>query len=409
MKIRNIKVIVTCPGRNYVVVKVETDEPGVYGVGDATLNGRELAVAAALRDHVAPLLIGRDPDQIEDIWQYLARGGYWRGGPVQMTAIAGIDLALWDIKGKVAGLPVYSLLGGRTRKGALAYGHASGETHRELLEDIQRRIEEGFRVVRVQAAIPGQPASYGIDAAYGELAPEAGTGDGGPLPLLERDWDPRAYLRSVPKMLEFVRSELGDSVELCHDVHGRLTPGEAARLASDVEPFKLLFLEDPVRPEHRESLRLVRRASTTPLAMGELYTTKYDALTPITEQLIDYVRCDLAHIGGLTEARKIAAIAEPFGVRTAWHGPDDIGPAAHAANVHLDCAVSNFGIQEYPGLAGTVLEVLPGAPELVDGYLLPSEAPGLGVDVDEKLAAQFPYERAYLPTVRLTDGSVHDW
>ena len=292
MKIRNVKVIVTCPGRNYVVVKIETDEPGVYGVGDATLNGRELAVASALQDHIAPLLIGRDPDRIEDIWQYLARGGYWRGGPVQMTAIAGIDLALWDIKGKVAGLPVYSLLGGRTRKGALAYGHAAGATHEELLEDVQRRIAEGFRVVRVQVAVPGQEASYGIDSAYGKLAPEGGVGDGGPLPLLEKDFDPQAYLRSVPRMLEYLRSELGDTVELCHDVHGRLTPGQAAGLARDVEPFKLLFLEDPVRAEHRESLRLVRRASTTPIAA---VPTAVVAITqPVMESqstAIGHLRC----------------------------------------------------------------------------------------------------------------------
>ena len=409
VKIRDVKIIVTCPGRNYVVVKIETDEPGIYGVGDATLNGRELAVATILREHIAPLLIGRDPDRIEDIWQYLTRGGYWRGGPVQMTAVSGIDLALWDIKGKVAGLPVYSLLGGRTRIGALAYGHACGATHVELLDEVRRRIDEGFRVVRVQVAVPGQAASYGIDTAYAQLGPETGIGDGGALPILEKDWEVQAYLRSVPRMLEFLRSELGDSVALCHDAHGRLTPIEAARLARDVEPFGLLFLEDPVRSEHRNGLELVRRSSTTPLAAGELYTSVYDVLDPITGQLIDYVRCDIAHVGGLTAARKIAAIAEPFGVRTAWHGPDDIGPAAHAANVHLNCSIPNFGVQEYPALTGVVLDVLPGAPELIDGSLFPSDAPGLGVDVDEKLAARFPYQRQYLPTVRLIDGSVHDW
>lgn len=415
MKITNVKVIVTCPGRNYVFVKIETDEPGLFGFGDATLNGRELAVAAALKEHIAPLLIGRDPDRIEDIWQFLFRGAYWRGGPVLMSALAGIDLALWDIKGKRAGLPLYSLLGGRTRDGALAYTHAGGAEFPEVEDNIRQKIELGFKCVRAQCAVPKATGTYGVgggkEAASATWAAGTGTsyGDGGPMPHEESNWEPAQYLRVVPRMFAYLREKLGDEVELLHDVHERLNPIQAARLAKELEPFHLFFLEDPLRPEHKESFRLVRSASTTPIAMGELFSSKYECLPLITEQLIDFIRCDIGHIGGITEARKIAAIAEPYQVLTAWHGPGDIGPATHAANVHLDCAIPNFGVQEMVFFPDAVHEVMPGAPEFLNGYLIPSEKPGLGVDLNEAAAAKHPYKRAYLPTVRRADGSVHDW
>ncbi len=415
MKITEVKVIVTCPGRNYVFVKVLTDEPGLYGIGDATLNGRELAVACALKDHLAPLLIGRDPDRIEDTWQYLFRGTYWRGGPVLMTALAGIDLALWDIKGKRAGLPLYSLLGGRTRDGALAYTHAGGSEFAEVEDSILQKIEMGFKCVRAQCAVPKATGTYGVgggkEAASATWAAGTGTsyGDGGPMPHEEQNWEPAEYLRVIPRLFAYLREKLGDEVDLLHDTHERLNPIQAARLAKELEPFHLFFLEDPLRPEHKESFRLVRSASTTPIAMGELFHTKYECLPLITEQLIDFIRCDIGHIGGITEARKIAAIAEPYQVLTAWHGPGDVGPATHAANVHLDCAIPNFGVQEMVFFPESVHEVMPGAPEFLTGYLIPPEKPGLGVDLNENAAAKFPYKRAYLPTVRRADGSVHDW
>lgn len=415
MKITDVRVIVTCPTRNYVFVKIVTDEPGLYGVGDATLNGRELAVATALEQHIAPLLLGRDPDRVEDIWQYLYRGPYWRGGPVQMTALAGVDLALWDIKGKRAGLPLYSLLGGKTRDGALAYSHAGGAEFAEVHESALRIVERGFRAVRVQCAVPNATGAYGVGGAAEAASANWGAGgseligDGGPMPYVEANWEPSDYLRVVPRMFEYLRDRLPAEVQLLHDVHERLSPIQAARLARELEPYHLLFLEDPLRPEHKESFRLVRQASTTPLAMGELFHSKYDCLPLITEQLIDFIRCDLGHIGGLTEARKIAAIAEPYQVLTAWHGPGDIGPATHAANVHLDCAIPNFGVQEMVFFPPEVHEVMPGAPEFRDGYLIPSDRPGLGVDLDERAAAMYPYRRSYLPTVRRADGSVHDW
>jgi mannonate dehydratase len=415
MKITDIRVIVTNPGRNYVFLKILTDEPGLYGVGDATLNGRELAVASALNDHIVPLLIGRDPDRIEDIWQYLFRGTYWRGGPVLMTALAGIDIALWDIKGKRAGMPLYSLLGGRTRNGALAYSHAGGKEFAEIHESVCRLKDKGFKVIRAQCAVPGAVGTYGVGGAAEAASANWGSaesgaiGDGGPMPSVEVNWEPANYLRVIPKMFAYLRDKLGDEIELFHDVHERLSPIQAARLAKELEPFHLFFLEDPLRPEHKESFRLIRQHSTTPIAMGELFHSKYECLPLISEQLIDYIRCDIGHTGGITEARKIAAIAEPYQVLTAWHGPGDIGPATHAANVHLDCAIPNFGVQEMVFFPEAVHDVLPGAPEFKDGYLLPSENPGLGVDLNDQAAKKYPYKRAYLPTVRRADGSVHDW
>jgi mannonate dehydratase len=406
MKITNVKVIVTCPGRNYVLVKIETDDPGLYGVGDATLNGRELAVATALTEHLAPLLVGRDPDRIEDTWQYIFRGTYWRGGPVLMTALGGIDMALWDIKGKRAGLPLYSLLGGRCREGALCYTHAAGDTFEEVEENVRGFMDEGFKVVRAQVAIPGNVGTYGAGSGMGDQAPI--NARGGSIPSVER-WEPSSYLRTIPRLFEHLRDKLGEEIELFHDVHERLTPIEAARLAKELEPYHLLFLEDPLRPEHKESFRLIRQHSTTPIGMGELFNTKWDCLPLITEQLIDYVRCGLPHIGGITEARKIAAIAECYQVRTAWHGPGDISPIAHAANVHLDLAIPNFGVQEMVRFPEVVREVISGSPVFKDGFLMVDEVPGLGCDIDEAKAAKYPYERAYLPVVRRFDGSVHDW
>jgi mannonate dehydratase len=415
MKITDVRVIVTCPGRNYVVVKIVTDSPGLYGVGDATLNGRELAVASALRDHIAPLLIGRDPDRIEDTWQYLFRGTYWRGGPVLMTALAGIDMALWDIKGKRANLPLYSLLGGRTRDGALCYTHAGGTDAVAVEDSIREKIEAGFKVVRAQIAVPKAVGTYGVGGAKEAASATWGSGSGTAtspgeaLPSEESNWEPREYLRIVPKLFDHLRQTLGDEIELIHDVHERLSPIEAARLARELQDHHLFFLEDPLRPEHKESFRLVRAASTTPLAMGELFHTRYDCLPLFTEQLIDFIRCDLTHIGGITEARKIAAIAEPFQIKTAWHGPGDIAPMAHSANVHVDVSIPNFGVQEMVQFPDIVHDVLPGAPVYRDGYLWPNETPGLGCDIDEEKAAKYPYTRAYLPTCRRADGSVHDW
>jgi mannonate dehydratase len=406
LKITDVRVIVTCPDRNYVLVKILTSEPGLYGVGDATLNGRELAVATDLEKHLAPLLIGRDPEAIEDTWQYLYRGPYWRGGPIQMTALAGVDEALWDIKGKRAGMPVYQLLGGRTRVGALAYTHAFGNDFTEVEDAVRHAMERGFKVVRAQVAIPGLQGTYGTSAKKpGEAAAGAPPAD---LPATEL-FEPGPYLRTVPKLFAHLRSALGEEVELLHDAHERLGPVEAARFAKDLEPYHLLYLEDLLRPEYKESFRLVRQHSTTPLAMGELFNTLWDCVDLIKEQLIDFIRCDLGHIGGITNARKVAALAEAFQVKTAWHGPGDIGPPTHAANVHVDISIPNFGVKEMVFFPEVTQEVVPGAPEFKDGYMMVRETPGLGTDVNEELAKKYPYQRAYLPTARRRDGSVQDW
>jgi mannonate dehydratase len=407
LKITAVKVLVTCPDRNYVLVKIETTEPELYGWGDATLNGRELSVAAALEKHIAPLLIGRDADQIEDIWQFVYRGTYWRSGPVLMTALAGIDLALWDIKGKRAGLPVYSLLGGKTRDGALCYTHCFGANFDEVEASVQAAIAKGFKVVRAQVAIPGMVGTYGTSEVR-HATETLDWGDGGTLPAIER-WEPSPYLRTIPRLFDHLRTNLGDEIELLHDVHGRLNPVQAARLARELEPYHLFFLEDPLRPEHRESFGVIRQQTTTPIAMGELFHSRWDALPLIAGQLIDFIRCDLGHIGGLTEARKLAALSETFQIQTAWHGPGDIAPMTHAANVHLDIAIPNFGVQEMTFFPEVAQEVMPGGPTYADGRLMVSDRPGLGTDVNEALAAKYPYQRGYLPTVRRADGSVHDW
>jgi mannonate dehydratase len=409
VKIASAEVVVTSPSRNFVTLRLTTDE-GVVGLGDATLNGRELAVAAYLREHVAPLLIGRDPHRIEDTWQYLYRGAYWRRGPVTMAAIAAVDMALWDIKGRVAGLPVYQLLGGASRSGLLAYGHASGVSLESLCESIHAHLERGYRAIRVQSAVPGIRALYGVAAqpqASGERYDYEPAGRGG-RPI-EEDWDSAAYLRHVPKVFEHVRQEFGPELPLLHDAHHRLRPIEAATLGKRLEPFDLFWLEDCTPGEHQQSLRIVRRHTTTPLAIGEVFNTVHDFQTLITEQLIDYVRAASTHFGGITPLRKLMDFAAPYQIRSGFHGPTDVSPVGLAAQLHLGLAIHNFGIQEYMEHSEATNSVFHSGLSFADGYLHPGEAPGLGVSLDEEAAARFPYEPAYLPVSRLRDGTIHDW
>ncbi|RCW50613.1 D-mannonate dehydratase ManD [Halanaerobium sp. ST460_2HS_T2] len=396
MKINNVKVIVTNPGRNYVTVKIETDQ-GIYGVGDATLNGRELAVAKTIEEYLAPIIIGKNPDNIEHIWQYIYRGAYWRGGPVFMTALAGIDMALWDIKGKKAGLPVYSLLGGKCRDKALCYTHVSGQSFKEVKDNALKKIDEGYKALRVQVSIPG------LDGTYGTVEDDAKE-----LPFVEK-WDSKPYLNTIPQLFEYLKSEIDDDIHLIHDSHERLTISEAVKLAKRLEKYDLLFLEDLLKPENKDGFNFIKNNSAMPLAMGELFNSRWDAVKLITEKLIDYIRCDVSHIGGITEAKKIAHLAETFQVKTAWHGPADISPIAHMANLHLDFSTPNFGIQELAEFPKEVAEVFTGQPEFEDGYLKISDKPGLGCDIDEEKAAKYSYQKAYLPVAERLDGSVHDW
>ena len=403
MKIRDARVIVTSPGRNFVTLKITTDD-GVTGVGDATLNGRELAVASYLQEHVAPLLTGRDPHRITDTWQYLYKGAYWRRGPVTMASIAAVDMALWDIKGKVAGLPVYQLLGGASRAGALAYCHATGRDLPELFDSVEQHLEMGYRAIRIQTGIPGLGKIYGIGGNGAGYEP-AGRG----AAPSEETWDTAAYLRHIPGVFEKVREKFGPELRLLHDAHHRLTPIEAARLGKDLEPYNLFWLEDVTPAEDQEALRLVRQHTTTPLAIGEVFNSIHDCERLIRERLIDYIRVAAVHAGGITHLKRIFALAELYGVRSGQHGPTDVSPVTMAAATHLDLAIPNFGIQEHMRHEPLADEVFPHAYRFDDGYLHPGEAPGLGVEIDEDLAARYPYEPAYLPVNRLTDGTVHDW
>ena len=406
MKIIDARVIITCPGRNFVTLKLTTDD-GVTGVGDATLNGRELAVASYLTDHVCPLLLGRDASRIEDTWQYLYKGGYWRRGPVTMTAIAAVDTALWDIKGKAAGMPVYQLLGGRSRDRVTVYGHANGETIPEVLDEVARFLELGYTAVRVQVGIQGISSIYGVspDAAHresGYVPAEAVTQE-------TSDWSTARYLHQVPALFEAVRERYGFDIALLHDAHHRLTPIEAARLARRVEEYQMFWLEDPVPAELQAGFRLIRQHSTTPLAVGEVFNSIWDCQQLITEQLIDYIRTDVVHAGGISHLRRIFALGELYHVRSGSHGANDLSPVCLAAALHVDMAIPNFGIQEYMRHSAQTDEVFPHSYRFAGGFLYPGEEPGLGVDIDEKLAARFPYQRAYLPTNRLVDGTVHSW
>ena len=404
MKIIDVRVIVTCPvQQSFVFLKILTDE-GVYGIGEGTKNGRELAVATLLKEHIAPMLIGRDPGAIEDIWKLLYKGAYWRGGPIEMAAISAVDIALWDIKGKVAGLPVYSLLGGPTRNGAITYYHASGNSPEDTAEKVIAAVEKGYRVVRCQAEVAGQTGGYGV-AVHDSKSDEAHQNK---LPY-EGIWEPYAYLRSVANLFEVVRQRAGWDVQLLHDAHGRLTPIEAAQLAKELEPFKLMFLEDPIGPEHASAMERVRAASTTPLAIGETISSVDQILPMVIKRSIDYMRCSPIHIGGITPARKLAALAEPFEIRTAFHGPGDVGPVGDAASVHVDLAIQNFGIQEWVNHPDSVKDIISGGPYFENGYLKLHDVPGLGVDLDEALAAKYPYQRHYLPIPRREDGSVHGY
>ncbi|MGN6849946.1 MAG: D-mannonate dehydratase ManD [Sphingomicrobium sp.] len=401
-KIEQARVVVTCPGRNFVTLIIATSD-GVRGLGDATLNGRELAVAAYLNDHVIPCLIGRDAHRIEDLWQFLYRGAYWRRGPVTMTAIAAVDTALWDIKGKVAGLPLYQLLGGASRGSVMVYGHANGNTIEETVECALDYKEQGYKAIRLQSGVPGLASTYGVskDKYFYEPADTD-------LPT-ENVWSTEKYMRTVPDLFAAARDKLGWDVHLLHDVHHRLTPIQAARLGKDLERYRLFWLEDAVVADNPESFRLVRQHTTTPLAVGEIFNSTWDSKLLIQEQLIDYVRATVVHAGGITHLRRIASFADMFNVRTGCHGATDLSPVTMAAALHFDLSVPNFGVQEYMRHTEETDAVFPHSYSFDHGVMHPGESPGLGVDIDEKLAAKYPYKRAYLPVNRLEDGTMFNW
>ncbi|MBI3417440.1 MAG: starvation-sensing protein RspA [Verrucomicrobia bacterium] len=386
LKITKVKAILTAPARiRLCVVKVETSEPGLYGLGCATFTQRIRTVVTAVEQYLSPFLAGKDADNIEDLWQAMFQSSYWRNGPVLMNALSGVDAALWDIKAKRASRPLYQLLGGKCRVGVPVYRHAAGRTKEEVADKAREFIAQGTRYIRAQVAVPGQ-ATYGA----------GGSSTNAPMKLADADhfagdhFEPTAYRISVPKLFKYLREQLGEEIELLHDMHERLPPIDAIGLAKELEPYRLFFLEDPLAPEDVGYFKILRQQCATPIAMGELFNNPNEWLDLISGRLIDFIRCHLSQIGGISAARKIAALCDFFRVRTAWHGPGDTSPVGHAAHVHLDLATWNFGIQECPGFSDALREVFPGTPEIRDGMMWCNEKPGLGIDLDEGLAAKYP-------------------
>lgn len=403
MKISDVKVILTAPERiRLVVVKVETSEDGLYGYGCATFTQRPLAVKTAVEEYLRPFLIGKDPNNIEDIWQSSFVSSYWRNGPVLNNAIGGVDMALWDIKGKLAGMPVYQLLGGKCRFAADLYAHASGRDFQQVEEEVRKWMERGYRHIRVQVSVPGY-STYGAASAQ--------RGANSHLPTGTSIFEPGAYVRRVPKLFEYLREKLGEGVELLHDVHERVSPAQAVWLAKQLEPYNLFFLEDPLPPEEIDHFRIIRRQCATPIAMGELFNNRHEWIDLISERLIDFIRVHLSQIGGVTPARKLAAFAEFFGVKTAWHGPGDLSPFGQAANVALDLACYNFGIQEQHIFNDAAQEVFPGCLKIENGYIFANEKPGWGIEMNEEKAKKYPYPESpsfdlFWGNVRRRDGTI---
>ena len=391
--IRDVRTILTQPaGSRLIVVKVITSEPGLYGLGCATFTQRFHAVRTALERHIKPLLIGRDVDRIEDVWQTCMVNGYWRNGPVLNNAISGVDIALWDIKGKRAGMPVYQLLGGKCREAAACYAHADGRDRNEVLDNVLKFHEQGYQHIRVQMG------------GYGGRTSRLRTPDGAQEGAY---YDPREYARGMLDMIGHVRANAARHIELLHDIHERLVPIDAVQFAKNAEPFNLFFLEDPLAPEDLEWFRNIRRQCATPIAMGELFNHPREWTPLIQDRLIDFIRMHISQMGGLTPARNVAIFAGMYGIRTAWHGPGDVSPVGHAANLHLDLWAPNFGIQEWCRFNELVYEIFPGTPEVKGGYMYPNDRPGLGIDIDEDLASKHPCQDEIIgwTQARLPDGS----
>jgi mannonate dehydratase len=400
--IKDLQVINTQPHyARLVVVKVITDQDGLYGYGCATFTQRADLVGPAVEKYLKPLLVGMPADRIEDTWQACYNSSYWRNGPVLGNAISGVDEALWDIKGRQANMPVYQLLGGKAREAAETYATIGATDASEAVDGVRKMMEQGFKCVKVMVGVPGM-SSYG---------PRSGP----PLQGLHSGpvWEPAPYMRQTMQALEECRKQLGfDKVDLIHDVHERVTPHEAVQFAKDLEPIRLFYMEDPLPPEHIAYFREIRQHSTTSIAMGELFNSPHEWQPLIEGRLIDYIRCHLSQIGGLTPARKVAILGEQFGVKTAWHGPPDVSPVGHTAQLHLDLASRNFGIQEGGIITGLEAEMFKGCATYKDGYLWASDRPGWGIEVDEELAAKYPFRegRNHLDggwgVVRRFDGTV---
>lgn len=399
VKITKVRAIITAPyGTNLVIVKVETDQAGLYGVGCATFTQRALTVVSAVNEYLDPFCKGRNVANIEDIWQTTYQSSYWRNGPVLNNALSGLDQALWDIKGKMAGMPVYQLLGGKTRFAIDTYTHASGKSTGEVMDNVQKYKEMGFRNIRIQLG--------GYGSTHLNKNPDWKKGGFGSAN--DNTMSPQAYKRGTVEIFKSARERFGDDIELLHDMHERLQPMDAIDMIKKVEEYRPFFIEDPFSPENIGWFKLLREQTSTPIAMGELFNSPHEFLKPMSERLYDYIRIHISQIGGISPAMKVARLGEWYNVRTAWHGPGDTSPIGHAANAHIDLTVWNFGIQEMKHFTDLAREVFPGTPTVENGYMHVNEAPGLGVDIDEKLAKKSPpVEYNYNWTqVRGNDGTV---
>lgn len=393
-KITKIKTILTAPeGINLVVVKVETDQDGLYGLGCGTFDYRAKAVQTVVDEYLAPLLIGRDANKIEDIWHTMNNNGYWRNGGIANNAIACIDIALWDIKGKIANLPLYELFGGKSREALTVYRHVNGKSLDDIVEKINDYKKQKYHHIRIQ---------WGL---YGGITNSLHTP---PHSEFGHYFDPKQYMRDTVAMFDYVRKHCGDEIELIHDVHERLSPSDAIYLAKKLEPYRLFYLEDIIEMEQLKWLKQLRSQCATPIAIGELFNHPSESEYVITHRLIDFIRIHISQIGGITPARKLAILAEQFGIKVAWHGPGDVSPVGHAANLHISLNANNFGIQEWPGFSDIMYEIFPGMPKIKDGFLYANDKPGLGIDINEALAKKYPFiEKVTTWTqTRLPDGTI---
>ena len=398
VKIKSVKAIATAPqGSNLIVVKVETTEPGLYGLGCATFTQRAVAVVTAINSYLNDFCVGKDVDNIEDMWNAVYVSSYWRNGPVLNNAISGLDEALWDIKGKRANMPVYQLLGGKSRFAIPCYTHANGKTPEEVADDVQRIMERGFSYIRIQQG------GYGAVGSINDTPDFKAAGFGGET---DNYMNERTYLKSVPKLFETVRKRCGDEIELLHDIHERVQPMDAINMIKQLDQYRPFFVEDPFSPENMEWFKQLRASTTVPIAMGELFNNINEFKMPMVNQWFDYIRVHVSQIGGITPAMKIARLGEWFNIKTAWHGPGDVSPVGHSAHAHIDLAVWNFGIQEAVSFNDKTLQVFSGCPTMNKGYMSVNEVPGIGVDINEKEAAKYPIGTKSNWQVRKKDGTL---
>jgi mannonate dehydratase len=402
LTIKDVKVITTNGGGHYrwVFLKIITSEPGLYGIGTANNNYETMAVVTALEDHLKPWLIGRDPDRIEDLWQSAQMRTYWRNGPVNNNVLAAMDMALWDIKGKRANMPVYEMLGGKARDAVPVYDHQDGKTKEECLDSLQRSLANGYSHVRIQLG------SYGgggfIPRGEGSRAEHGYEGAA---------FDEYLYVDTIPPLFDYLRSKAGFGPKLIHDVHSHLSGMNAVELARRLQPYQMFFVEDILPPEEIAYYRNIREICTTPQAIGEVFSHPFEVIPLIKDRLIDFIRCRVAATGGITPIRKLTMLCEIFGVRTAFQEGGENDPINQMAGYHIDISSTAFGIQEENHFPPIVHEMFPGMGEIRKGYLYGSDRPGLGLDINEELMAKNPmgpipaYGGAY-KTDRSIDGTV---